>query len=456
MPGQGMQLRSSAHLALTPRLQQSVRLLQLSSIDFTQELDEALVSNPFLENDEPSREESPRESSFEVAAGLANWRGGGDSREENEPDFTEMSCAAPTLRDHLREQLLFVRCSARQYVLAELVVEALDEDGYLRHDVAELVALSGVEPAPTESEMDAAIAIVQALEPAGVAARDLGECLALQLAALPEGTPGRDLAVRIVGSHLNALAGRQYAKLQAALGCSEAELRHAHALIRSTSPRPGSRHGAPDTRYIIPDVIVTKVRDRWQASINPAVLPRIRLNQTYAQLFRQARSGLGTGPLTQQLQEARWLVRHAEQRFVTIQRVADSIVARQKNFFAYGEIALKPLGIRDVAQELGLHESTVSRATGNKYMATPRGIFLFRHFFSRELATESGGRCSAAAIRALLREMIAEEVPGAPCSDARLTQMLSEQGIRVARRTVTKYRCAIRIEAVEMRRMAHR
>jgi len=250
MPGQGMQLRSGAHLALTPRLQQSVRLLQLSSIDFTQELDEALVSNPFLENeeidgstgnDDSAREESMREPSFDVAAGLANWRGGGDSREENEPDFTEMSFAAPTLRDHLREQLLFVRHSARQRVLAELVIEALDEDGYLRHDVAELVALSGVEPAPTESEMGAAIAIVQALEPAGVAARDLGECLALQLRALPDGTPGRDLALRIVGSHLNALAARQYAKLQTALGCSEADLRRAHTLIRATAPRPGSR-----------------------------------------------------------------------------------------------------------------------------------------------------------------------------------------------------------------------
>lgn len=453
MPGQGMQLRTSAHLALTPRLQQSVRLLQLSSIDFTQELDNALVSNPFLEDDEEAPVKPPRESSLEITMGLSSFSGSRESSDDDDMDWTELTFAAPTLRDHLREQLLLARRTTREWQLAELVIEALDEDGYLRHDVAELIALAGVDPAPSEQEMCAAISLVQAFEPIGVAARDLGECLALQLRRLPEDTPGRDLAIRIVGTHLNALAARQYAKLQSALGCAESELRLAHVLIREMSPRPGSRHGSPDTRYIIPDVLVTKVRDRWQASINPAVLPRIRLNQTYAQLFRQARSGASHGQLTQQLQEARWLVRHAEQRFVTIQKVADVIVSRQKNFFAYGEIGLKPLGIRDVANELGLHESTVSRATGNKYMATPRGIFLFRHFFSRELTTESGGRCSAAAIRALIKEMIAEEVPREPLSDARLTQMLAQQGIKVARRTVTKYRCAMRIPAVELRRM---
>ena len=417
----GLQLRASSQQTLTPRLQQSVRLLQLSSIDFSQELDNAVVSNPFLEDDEEEEEGegAPREAGAEPAFAHSGSGSARESSLDDEADWADVSHATPNLHDHLREQLMLARRAGRASELADLVIEAIDEDGYLRHDPAELVVLAASDTPPTEDEMREAIRLVQSFEPTGVAARNLGECLALQLTKLEPSTPGRAVAIALVSEHLNALAARQYAKLQHALRCSEGELRTANALIKQLDPRPGSRHSAAATRYIVPDVLVQKVRDRWIATINPAVMPRIRINQTYAQLFRQARNATQHGSLAQQLQEARWLVRHAEQRFVTIQKVAEVIVQRQRNFFEYGEIGLKPLGIRDVAVELGLHESTISRATGNKYMATPRGIFLFRHFFSRELTTASGGRCSAAAIRALIKEMIAEEKPREPLSDAR-------------------------------------
>ena len=268
---------------------------------------------------------------------------------------------------------------------------------------------------------------------------------------MPENTEGRTVALELVDGLMERLARREYAELQRLIGCDEHAIRLAHQLIRKLDPKPGLRYGQSDAQYVVPDVIVRKVKNRWTVQTNPAVMPKARLHRTYADMFRRARCS-DRAPMAQELQEARWLIRNVEQRFSTIQRVAEAIVTRQKTFFDYGEVALKPLVLREVAEELGLHESTVSRATGNKYMATPRGIFEFKHFFSRELATDTGGSCSAAAVRALLKEMISGENRRAPLSDVSLTKMLADQGVIVARRTVAKYRGLMKVPPAELRR----
>jgi RNA polymerase sigma-54 factor len=250
--------------------------------------------------------------------------------------------------------------------------------------------------------------------------------------------------------HLGLLGNREWARLQHTAGCSEDELHTARALIRTLDPKPGHRFGTPEARYVVPDVIVRKVRDRWVATINPGSLPRVRLNRSYADAI-QGRTN-GNQSLSRYLQEARWLLRSIEQRFATIQRVAEAIVARQRGFFEYGEVAMKPLTLKLIAGELGLHESTVCRVTNGKYMATPRGLLEFKHFFSRRLATDNGGAASATAVRAVMKELIASEDPRQPLSDADLARLLAQQGLRVARRTITKYRALMRMPSVDVRR----
>lgn len=449
-------LRIKQQLTLTPRLQQSVKLLQLSALECVQELHQAITQNPFLEEtaDADSRTQSAEEGSdnseTSEAADLdfASAGVGGSSGGEETPDWTEWTASPSTLRDSLREQLLLLGLTERDYVLANLVVDALDEDGFLRQPLAELAALtSDAQP----GELETALRIVQTLEPSGIAARDLGECLSLQLQSLDGNTPARDLALDIVQNRLALMAARDNSRLLEALHCSDEDLRTAIELIRSLDPRPGSKVGTFEPRAIVPDVIVRKEKKRWVVSINAAIYPRIRVNQQYADYFRQARDG-ETALLAQHLQEARWLVRNLEQRFLTIQRVAEAVVARQRNFFEYGDLAMRPLTLREIADELGLHESTVSRATSHKYMATPRGVVAFKRFFSRQLATTSGGSCSATAIRALLREFIAAEDRRNPLSDVQLTELLADRGVKVARRTVTKYRRSMQLPAVDFRR----
>ena len=451
-------LRIKQQLTLTPRLQQSVKLLQLSALECVQELHQAITQNPFLEetadtadshaqNAEDGAEgaESSEAPDLDFASpGVGGGGGGGDDT----PDWTEWTASPATLRDSLREQLLLLGLGERDYGLANLVVDALDEDGFLRQPLEEISALAAdVEP----DELETALRIVQTLEPSGIAARDLGECLSLQLQALDAATDGRALALDIVQNRLALMAARDNSRLLEALQCTEEQLRTAIELIRSLDPRPGSKVGAFEPRAIVPDVIVRKEKKRWLVSINAAIYPRIRVNQQYADYFRQARDG-ETTLLAQHLQEARWLVRNLEQRFLTIQRVAEAVVARQRNFFEYGDLAMRPLTLREIADELGLHESTVSRATSHKYMATPRGVVAFKRFFSRQLATTSGGSCSATAIRALLREFIAAEDRRNPLSDVQLTELLADRGVKVARRTVTKYRRSMQLPAVDFRR----
>ncbi|MFM0734698.1 RNA polymerase factor sigma-54 [Paraburkholderia sediminicola] len=486
-----IELRTRQSLALTPRLQQSVRLLQLSSLEFQQELRTALDTNPFLEYDSSDTEDvalataSPGDdtgatpatdavATAEAEPVQSEASGTTESAEQDDmpgdfsgdyssrsstrqngdsdgSDPAEWARSQPTLREQLHDSLRLYRLDDRDRAVARFIVEALDDDGYLRQELSDLADSVDLEPELTEEELLVALRLVQSLDRPGLGARTLSECLSLQVNALPADTPGREVARQIVDHHLERLARREQAELQKQIGCSAEELRVACALVRKLDPKPGNSYGRTEDNYVVPDVIVRQVRNKWVVTINPAVQPRARIHRMYAELFAQS-AGTSRSPLAQQLQEARWLIRNAQQRFDTIQRVAECIVAHQKAFFQYGEIALKPMVLRDVAEELGLHESTISRATGNKYMATPRGIFEFKHFFPRELGTESGGTCSAAAVRALLKEMIAAENTRDPLSDVTLAKMLADQGVLVARRTVAKYRHLMKVPPAELRR----
>jgi RNA polymerase sigma-54 factor len=497
-----LELRSKQHVALTPRLQQSVRLLQLSSLEFQHELRQALDSNPFLEYDEAQQDDAEpslanaSERDAEAPAALdggsgttgetpastepadsydsmdgadaasatanddppsdfgAEWSTRTSSRHNGDSDDIDPGAwahAQPTMHEYLLDLLHLYPLNERDRAAAQIIVEALDDDGYLRETLADIAAAFEADPPLTEEELRVALRLVQTLDRPGVGARSLSECLILQLDALDADTPGRTVARALVEHHLERLARREHAELQKQLGCSAEALRTACALVRRLDPKPGQFYARDDDNYVIPDVIVRRVRQRWVATINPAVLPRARIHRVYAELFAQS-SGTSGSPLAQQLQEARWLLRNAEQRFSTIQRVAQCIVSYQKAFFDYGEIALKPLVLSRLAEELGLHESTVSRASSNKYMATPRGIFEFRHFFPRELATETGGRCSAAAVRALIKEMIEQEDVSNPLSDVSLAKMLAQEGMIVARRTVAKYRNLLKVPPAQLRR----
>jgi len=451
--GPAIALRLRQHLTLTPQVQQALRLLQMSALEFAQEMDQALSSNPFLEETADAQPTTPRESSpstIEDVVVPQEASTAGSSAERDHEEWSGASEVQPTLREHLREQLMISPMGSRDRALAHMVVDSLDDDGYFKLSFDELAALVPAEHDVRAEDFLAALRLVQSLDPAGVAARNLEECLELQLLTLDEATPGRACALDIVrGRHLQLLGNREWARLQHAVACDENTLHTARGLIRTLDPKPGHRFGSPEARYVVPDVVVRKVRERWVASINPASLPRVRLNRAYA----EALQGRGSSQsLSRQLQEARWLLRSIEQRFATIQRVADAIVARQRGFFEYGEVAMKPLTLKLIAGELGLHESTVCRVTNSKYMATPRGLFEFKHFFSRRLATESGGAASATAVRAVMRELIAAEDPRAPLLDAELARLLAQQGLRVARRTITKYRALMRLPSVDVRR----
>ncbi len=456
-------LRLRQHLTLTPQVQQALRLLQMSALEFAQEMEQALSANPFLEENPEAPAPAQRDGAtteevvitqdtFPLPQESFSSSGGGEREQD---DWGGVSDAEPTLQQHLREQLMISQMGERDRALAHMIVDSLDDDGYFKMGFDELAALVPPEHDVRAEDFEAALRLVQNLDPTGVGARTLDECLQLQLNALADDTPGREVALAITNGRLNLLANREWARLQHAVGCDENELHRARQLIRSLDPHPGHRFGTSEARYVIPDVIVKKVRDRWVALINPASLPRVRLNRGYADAASQRGNGVNPS-LARQVQEARWLLRSIEQRFATIQRVADAIVARQRGFFEYGEVAMKPLTLKLIAGELGLHESTVCRVTNNKYMATPRGLFEFKHFFSRRLATENGGAASATAVRAVMKELIAAEDPKAPLSDAELARLLAQQGLRVARRTITKYRALMRMPSVDVRRADQR
>lgn len=465
-----LQLKLSQHLALTPQLQQSIRLLQLSTLELEQELEKYLLENPLLEREEDdyasahtapepgdgeaAREEAPEPETTAQSPGDESWLGeetnyasASGSFDDDDGDFQDVQAATTSLREHLSWQLGLVGLEERDRVLVQCLIEALDDDGYLTQSLEELADTLPPELEIELEELQIALRHLQHFDPTGVGARNAQECLALQLDARPE-SPTRALAQKIVRQHLDLLAGRDFAKLKKLTGCDDDRLREAQALIQSLNPRPGAKYSALDARYITPDVVVRKIRGQWTVNINGDAFPRLRINSLYAQILSKQR---GSG-LAGQLQEARWLIKNVQQRFETILRVAQSIVDRQRQFFDHGEVAMRPLVLREIADILGLHESTVSRVTTQKYMATPRGIFELKYFFGSHVSTETGGACSATAIRALIKQLIGAEDPKRPLSDSQLSEVLGQQGIVVARRTIAKYREALNIPPVKLRK----
>lgn len=461
-----LELQQHQQLRITPQLQQALHLLQLSTLEFNQEVEAALSENPFLESGEttgtdpaslialptenkitleaPAAEEVP-----EAEPEVSDWSPVSANNEDT--DWMDWSEAPASLHARLREQLLVWPLSDRERILVQLLIEELSDAGYLETPLEELCETIPREHGVKLHELESALEIVQQLEPVGVGARSLQECLLLQLAEVPETTPGYRLACLLVEDHFDLLARRQFPQIAQLLGCDDTALHTARALIRTLEPRPGRCHATDDTRYIVPDVIVSQSGKRWVAKMNPAAQPSIRLNRSYADLV----GGKDSSACRHMLQEARWMLRNIQQRFDTIQRVASAIVARQRVFFSHGEAAMRPMALRDIASEIGLHESTVCRVTNGKYMATPRGLYEFKFFFSRQLPAR-GGSCSALAIRALIKELIAAEDPERPLSDVQLAHLLNEQGFGLVRRTVTKYRNQMRVPSVELRHINQR
>jgi RNA polymerase sigma-54 factor len=467
-----LQLRAGHHLTMTPFLQRSIQLLQLSSLEFQQQVQEVLTTNPFLEVVEPDADdgdapEAPESADVRADEALGEqalddlWIGAATdfraSRSgEDDWDPALMVPGTPTLREHLLQQAGCLRLSERDRALVQTVIEAVDPSGYLTQPLEELAAMCAEAFQADADELQVALRHVQAFDPPGVAARSVAECLRLQLRALdPDEHPARTLAIRIVDHHLGLLAAHDFQRLQRELGCEEGELQSATVLLRGLTPRPGAGFGADDTQFVVADVIVQPVKGKWIVSINPEVIPRIHVSRFYASVLKGGREG-GGSQVSQQLREARWMVRNIEQRFQTIQRVAQSIVDHQSRFFQYGPMAMKPLTLGEIADKVGLHESTVSRVTSRKYMATPRGLLEFKHFFGSHVETAAGAPCSAIAVRALITELIGAEDTIKPLSDIKLTRLLEQRGIRVARRTVSKYRDALHIPSVEVRRMSQR
>ena len=511
---QGLSLRVSQHLALTPQLQQSIRLLQLSTLELSQEVEQMLDENPFLEVNEDAavREEfglehintpvSQDNQEFESAthsiAGSADesgatgqndsessaessseakleesWDGdgtvesapddgewGGDAlprtsnADDSDADASDLARGHESLQDHLHRQALGLRLSELDRAALHFLIESLNEDGYLEDSLASLAAgLTGsdLEQADELAQRFAlALKLLHHMEPAGVGARNLAECLGLQLLDCMDCIETR-AAIAMCQQPMELLAKRDVKRLSYLCGFTEAAIKGAIAVIGRLDPKPGRRFVNVERNLVVPDVIVVKAGRGFKVSLNRDVMPRLRVHDIYANALKQHK-GQGGPALQQRLQEARWFIKNIQQRFDTILRVSSAIVERQKNFFTHGELAMRPLVLREIADELGLHESTISRVTTAKYMSTPFGTFELKYFFGSALGTETGGNASSTAVRALIKQFVAAESLIKPLSDNQISEMLKEQGIECARRTVAKYRDALRIAPANLRK----
>jgi RNA polymerase sigma-54 factor len=472
-----LQLKLGQHLTLTPQLQQSIRLLQLSTLELNQELEQMLQDNPLLEREEedeaayaaaeppahtaeaeaqssePSQSESA-DTEPVTALDDSDWNDytapGGD---DEDGDYAQGSVSGASLREHLINQLIVSPLTPRDRTLVAALIDDLDDSGFLTQPLEDITASLQAELEELEpEEVETALKHLQNMDPTGVGARNLAECLTLQLRALPADTPARDAAVRLTAHYLDLLAARDVGKLKKMLGIDDPTLRAARALILSLNPRPGAAFNTDETHYVIPDVYVRKLKGMWVASLNADAMPKLRVNRVYADILARHRES-GGSQLASQLQEARWLIKNVQQRFDTILRVSQAIVDRQKHFFEHGEVAMRPLVLREIADAVELHESTISRVTTQKFMMTPRGLYELKYFFGSHVATDSGGACSSTAIRALIKQLIAAESGKKPLSDGQLAEVLGQQGIVVARRTVAKYRESLQIPPANMRRM---
>lgn len=473
-----VQLRLGQSLTMTPQLQQAIRLLQLSTLELQAQIQETLEENPMLElaegdyneegdggleeaelnaetgidTSEPVEpvepaatggedipQELPVDTEWDAIYDIPTPHTGGpelDGRDifENQPGGEE------TLQEHLLWQMNLTPLTEQDRAIALAIIDAIGEDGYLTEPLESIRAELGDETDVELDEVEAVLHLIQRFDPVGVGARDLSECLRVQLEQLPEDTPWREAAMRLVAEHLELLGSRDYKQLMRRLKLEEQELQQVISLIQSLNPRPGSLISASRAEYVVPDVFVRRREGVWQVELNPDVAPRLRINSLYASLVRRADSSADNTYMRDQLQEARWFIKSLQSRNQTLLKVARAIVEHQRAFLDYGEEAMKPLVLRDIAEQLNMHESTISRVTTQKYMHTPRGIFEFKYFFSSHVGTADGGECSATAIRAMIKKLIGEEDPARPLSDSKIAATLMERGINVARRTVAKYR----------------
>lgn len=471
-----LQLRQSQQLALTPQLQQAIRLLQLSTLEINQEVEHLLGENPMLEREDDDSDQpyahgdAPSSSAPESAepggdadqqSQKEDWPGeewnespfpsSGVPDDDEEEPHGEMAASSPSLREHLIWQLNMSQLGEDDKRIVGLLIDALDENGYLSQPLQEIAELLPEQLEITLDDLETALMQLQNLGVPGIGARDLSECLALQLKALPEDTPGRGLALRIALQHLGLLAAHDFAKLKKALHCDDDALRAAQTLIVQLNPKPGAEFGQRVADYVVPDVIVERHQGNWRVRLNAEAMPRLRINQIYASILQQ-RGEKNAQQLSSQLQEARWFIKNLQQRFDTILRVSQAIVDRQRHFLEHGEIAMRPLVLREIAEQLEMHESTISRVTTQKFMLTPRGIFELKYFFGSGVSTEAGGTCSATAIRELIKQLVSQEDTRHPLSDSRMSEILAQQGILVARRTVAKYREGLHILPANLRK----
>lgn len=482
-----LQLRIGQSLTMTPQLQQAIRLLQLSSLELQTEVQEALESNMMLELDEDDADAGGATQDSDSVASSSNdtvesegglqqddipddlpvdsvWddiydplsyqaSGGGGDPELN--GYDNQAGPSESLHEYLRWQLNLTPTSETDRAIALAIIDAMDDDGYLTLSVEEIheslsTDVKGDVDSDNEEilgldEVHAVLHIVQSMDPPGIAARDLRECLLIQLNQMPADVPWLEEARLVVDKHLQLLAARDYNALIRQTRLSRDHLQQVLDLIQSLNPRPGGQVQSSQPEYIVPDVYVKKEKGVWKVELNSEAIPQLRINSSYAQMIRRADNSNDNNSLKTHLQEARWFIKSLQSRSETLLRVATAIVERQQAFLEHGDEAMKPLVLHDIAEALGMHESTISRVTTRKYMHTPRGIFELKYFFSSHVSTSMGGTCSSTAIRAQIKKLISEEPPQKPLSDSKLASILSDRGIEVARRTVAKYREAMSI-----------
>ena len=472
---QGLQLRLSQQLAMTPQLQQAIRLLQLSTLELQQELQQALESNPLLEQIDTHEEIDTRETqdseTLDTADALeqkempeelpldASWDTiytagtpsgtSGDYIDDELPVYQGET--TQTLQDYLMWQLELTPFSDTDRAIATSIVDAVDETGYLTVPLEDILESIGDEEIDID-EVEAVLKRIQRFDPVGVAAKDLRDCLLIQLSQFDKTTPWLEEARLIISDHLDLLANHDFRTLMRVTRLKEDVLKEAVNLIQSLDPRPGQSIQTGEPEYVIPDVLVRKHNGHWTVELNSDSIPRLQINQHYASMCNNARNDGDSQFIRSNLQDAKWLIKSLESRNDTLLRVSRCIVEQQQAFFEQGEEYMKPMVLADIAQAVEMHESTISRVTTQKYLHSPRGIFELKYFFSSHVNTEGGGEASSTAIRALVKKLIAAENPAKPLSDSKLTSLLSEQGIMVARRTVAKYRESLSIPPSNQRK----
>ncbi len=481
---QALQLRLGQHLTMTPQLQQAIKLLQLSTLELQQEIQEALDSNLMLEvaedgdddhqakttdNNKESTEanatddssgdiseqdstqveslpdELPVDSAWDDIYENIQSASSSSSYQESDRDQEVGDTDSESLQEHLRWQMQLTPFSDTDLLIADAIIDAINDDGYLRAEIEDILKLIPEEREVELDEVEAVLHRIQNFDPPGVAARSIQESLQLQLKQILGESEENNIALKLVSDYFDLLANRDFNQIMRKLSIDEESLKSLINIIQSLNPRPGSQITSSKPEYIVPDVFVRKVKDVWKVELNADAAPKIRINSQYASMVKQVKSSSDTTYMKNHLQEARWFIKSLASRNETLLKVATCIVERQRAFLEYGDEAMKALVLHDIAEAVEMHESTISRVTTKKYMHTPRGIFELKYFFSSHVSTADGGECSATAIRALIKKLIAAEIPNKPLSDSKIATILSDQGINVARRTVAKYREAMTI-----------